>query len=194
MKLTKYNLFFYFFFLFHNSLSQNFLKTEGKQIVNENGDTILLRGMGLGGWMVQEGYMMSPNGFSGTQHQIKKDILKIIGEEETENFYNLWLENHVRKIDIDSMKSWGFNLVRAPIHYNLFTLPIEEEQDSLSYTSLTKGFTLLDSLLSWCEKNEMYLMIDLHAAPGGQGYNADISDYVSTKYSLWESEYNQSKT
>ena len=150
--------------------------------------------MGLGGWMVQEGYMMSPNGFSGTQHQIKKDILKIIGEEETENFYNLWLENHVRKIDIDSMKSWGFNLVRAPIHYNLFTLPIEEEQDSLSYTSLTKGFTLLDSLLSWCEKNEMYLMIDLHAAPGGQGYNADISDYDSTKYSLWESEHNQNKT
>ena len=150
--------------------------------------------MGLGGWMVQEGYMMSPNGFSGTQNQIKKDILKIIGEEETENFYNLWLENHVRKIDIDSMKSWGFNLVRAPIHYNLFTLPIEEEQDSLSYTSLTKGFTLLDSLLSWCEKNEMYLMIDLHAAPGGQGYNADISDYDSTKYSLWESEHNQNKT
>ena len=98
--------------------------------------------MGLGGWMVQEGYMMSPSGFSGTQHQIKKDIEKIIGEEETNKFYNLWLDNHVRKIDIDSMKSWGFNLVRAPIHYNLFTLPIEEEQDSLSYTGLTKGFIL----------------------------------------------------
>ena len=40
----------------------------------------------------------------------------------------------------------------------------------------------------------MYLMIDLHAAPGGQGYNADISDYDTTKYSLWESEHNQSKT
>ena len=150
--------------------------------------------MGLGGWMVQEGYMMSPSGFSGTQYQIKKDIEKIIGEEETNKFYNLWLDNHVRKIDIDSMKSWGFNLVRAPIHYNLFTLPIEEEQDSLSYTGLTKGFILLDSLLKWCKENEMYLMIDLHAAPGGQGYNADISDYDSTKYSLWESEHNQSKT
>ena len=42
MKLTKHNLFFFFFFLFHNSFSQNFLKTEGKQIVNENGDTIFI--------------------------------------------------------------------------------------------------------------------------------------------------------
>ena len=194
MHQIKNNLFFIFLFSFSSLFSQNFLKTDGKLIVNEVGDTILLRGMGLGGWMVQEGYMMSPSGFSGTQHQIKKNIEKIIGEEETKKFYNLWLDNHVRKIDIDSMKSWGFNLVRAPIHYNLFTLPIEEEQDSLSYTGLTKGFILLDSLLSWCEKNEMYLMIDLHAAPGGQGYNADISDYDTTKYSLWESEHNQSKT
>ena len=37
-------------------------------------------------------------------------------------------------------------------------------------------------------------MIDLHAAPGGQGYNADISDYDPTKPSLWESELNQNKT
>jgi hypothetical protein len=26
----------------------------------------ILRGMGLGGWMLQEGYMMSPSGFSDT--------------------------------------------------------------------------------------------------------------------------------
>jgi len=37
---------------------QEFLSTHGKAIVNESGDTILLRGMGLGGWMLQEGYMI----------------------------------------------------------------------------------------------------------------------------------------
>ena len=78
-------------------------------------------GMGLGGWMVQEGYMMAPGGFSSTQYQIKDRLVEFIGAEETEIFYDNWLSNHVRKIDIDSMKQWGFNLVRAPIHYNLFT-------------------------------------------------------------------------
>ena len=150
--------------------------------------------MGLGGWMVQEGYMMAPGGFSSTQYQIKDKITELVGEEETQIFYDNWLNNHVTKTDIDSMKSWGFNLVRAPIHYNLFTLPIEQELFPGAYTEIDLGFKLLDSLLSWCKQNEIYLMIDLHAAPGGQGYNADISDYDPTKPSLWESELNRNKT
>jgi endoglucanase len=32
---------------------QGFLKTSGTKIVNEKGADILLRGMGLGGWMLQ---------------------------------------------------------------------------------------------------------------------------------------------
>ena len=137
---------------------------------------------------------MAPGGFSSTQYQIKDKITELVGEEETQIFYDNWLNNHVTKTDIDSMKSWGFNLVRAPIHYNLFTLPIEQELFPGAYTEIDLGFKLLDSLLSWCKQNEIYLMIDLHAAPGGQGYNADISDYDPTKPSLWESELNRNKT
>ena len=38
--------------------AQGFLKADGKRIVNAKGENILLRGMGLGGWMLQEGYML----------------------------------------------------------------------------------------------------------------------------------------
>ena len=185
---------FFLAFISLDGFSQNFLKTSGRSIVNQDGDTVILRGMGLGGWMVQEGYMMAPGGFSGTQYQIRDKITELIGEDETNKFYDNWLKNHVRKIDVDSMKSWGFNLLRVPIHYNLFTAPIEDEPYPGSYTEINTGYALLDSLLGWCEDNEMYMMIDLHAAPGGQGYNADISDYDTSKFSLWESEFNQSKT
>jgi len=41
-----------------NLSAQSYLSTHGQAIVNENGDTIILRGMGLGGWMLQEGYML----------------------------------------------------------------------------------------------------------------------------------------
>ena len=26
--------------------------------------------------------------------------------------------------DVDSLAAWGFNSIRVPLHYNLFTLPI----------------------------------------------------------------------
>ncbi len=174
--------------------AQGFLTRQGKHIVNENGDTIILKGMGLGGWMLQEGYMLQTAGFANPQHQIREKIEELIGKEDTDLFYEAWLANHVRKIDIDSLKAWGFNSVRLPMHYNLFTLPIEEEPIPGEHTWLEKGFTLTDSLISWCRENEMYVVLDLHAAPGGQGNDQGISDRDEDKPSLWDSPANQDKT
>jgi hypothetical protein len=182
-----------FFFISLGANAQHFLSTKGKAIVNENQDTILLRGMGLGGWMVKEGYMIQTNGFANAQYEIMNAIEDLIGKQNTDTFNNLWLTNHVTKIDIDSLKSWGFNSVRVPMHYNLFTLPVEEEPIEGQQTWLTIGFELLDSLIDWCEEKEMYVILDLHAAPGGQGKDAAISDYNPTKPSLWESKDNRDK-
>ncbi len=84
--------------------------------------------------------------------------------------------------------------VRVAMHYKWFTLPIEEEPIAGEQTWLNKGFEMIDSLLDWCGDNEMYLVLDLHGAPGGQGKNADISDYDPSKPSLWESQDNKDKT
>lgn len=173
---------------------QEFLTTDGKYIVNESGDTILLRGMGLGGWMLQEGYMMQTSGFANTQHELRARIEALIGATDTELFYETWRANHVRKIDIDSMKSWGFNAIRLPMHYNLFTLPVEDEPVGGQQTWIDTGFELTDSLIAWCRQNQMYVILDLHAAPGGQGYDQAISDYDPSKPSLWESDANRDKT
>jgi hypothetical protein len=195
----KNNFFALFILLFvltfsHNANSQNFLKTQGKMIVDtNNGDTIILRAMGLGGWMLQEGYMMQTAGFAGAEYQIRNLIEQTIGTADTDAFYDAWLANHCRKIDIDSLASWGFNSVRLPMHYKLYTLPIEDEPVAGQQTWLNKGFEMTDSLISWCKQNNMYVILDLHGAPGGQGYNADISDYDPTKPSLFESADNQKK-
>ena len=176
------------------TLAQGFLSTQGKAIVSENGDSILFRGMGLGGWMLQEGYMLQTSEFANAQYQIKEHITDLIGEEQTNQFYAKWLENHVTKQDIDSLEAWGFNMVRLPMHYNLFTLPIEEEPVEGQQTWLETGFILTDSLISWCKANQMYVILDLHAAPGGQGMDQGISDYNPEKPSLWESKANRDKT
>jgi len=173
--------------------AQGFLRTDGQKIVNEKGEAVLLRGMGLGGWMLQEGYMLRING-QGQQNKIRARIQSLIGATKTQEFYDAWLANHTRKIDIDSMKAWGFNSVRLPMHYNLYTLPVEKEPVHGENTWLEKGFRMTDSLLAWCKANQIYLILDLHAAPGGQGNDLNISDGDTTKPSLWESEANQQKT
>jgi len=171
-----------------------YLHASGKKIVNGNGEEVILRGMGLGGWMLQEGYMLETSDFAGPQHEIKKKIEELVGTEATEEFYDAWLDNYCTKEDVDSMAAWGFNSIRLPMHYNLFTLPIEEEMTSGSDTWLDKGFTIVDNLLDWCEANHIYLILDLHGAPGGQGKDKNISDYDPSKLSLWESAENRRKT
>lgn len=171
---------------------EKYLHTEGKQIVNAKGDVVILRGLGLGGWMVQEGYMLKTSDFAGPQHRIKQKIEALIGAEQTKKFYQAYLENGITKRDIDSLAAWGFNSVRLPMHYNLYTPPIEAEKNA-EITWLEQGFKMTDNLLSWCADNQMYLILDLHAAPGGQGNDANISDYDTSKPSLWESEANKKK-
>ena len=180
------SIFFLLLIMAFSVNAQGFLTTNGTAIVNENGDAVILRGMGLGGWMLQEGYMLQTAEFAGPEYQIRNKIEGLIGEANTDLFYEKWLENHVRKIDVDSLKAWGFNSVRLPMHYKLYTPPIEDEPVIGEITWLEKGFEMTDSLLSWCKQNEMYLILDLHGAPGGQGANADISDYDPTKPSLWK--------
>ena len=75
------------------------LKTEGQKIVNDKGENVLLRGLGLGGWMLQEGYMLKTADFAGAQYQIKNKIAELTGEEGMHAFYkSIWKTELLRKI------------------------------------------------------------------------------------------------
>jgi hypothetical protein len=180
-------------FSFHALKAQGFLRADGKRIVDGKGQNVLLKGEGLGGWMLQEGYMLGIYKNS-QQHNIRAAIEKLTGPEKTAAFYDAWLHNFIQKIDVDSMHVWGFNSIRLPMHYNLFTLPVEQEPVAGQNTWLDKGFAITDSLLAWCKVNHIYLILDLHAAPGGQGNDLNISDRDGSKPSLWQSEADQLKT
>lgn len=184
---------FLFFSLGFSAQEEGFLHTRGKEIVNAEEENVLLRGIGLGGYMLQEGYMLKFPFPHQQQHVIRQKIQKLIGEKETEEFYQKWRHNFIQKADVDSLKSWGFNSIRLPMHYNLYTLPVEEEPEEGKHTWLEIGFKMTDSLVAWCKANDMYLILDMHAAPGGQGHDLNISDRDPLEPSLWESEANQQK-
>jgi len=196
-QLMKRVLVWWWFFACISGVGQaepgGYLRAERGRMVDGRGQEVILRGMGLGGWMLQEGYMLGVNR-EGTQHSIKARITDLVGKEDCEKFYQLWRQNHMTRVDVELLAKSGFNSIRLPMHYNLFTLPIEEEPVKGGNTWLKTGFAMIDNLLAWCKANRMYLILDLHAAPGGQGKDANISDYDPAKPSLWESDLNRQKT
>ncbi len=176
------------------------LSTSGQKIVNASGQEVILKGVGLGGWLLQEGYMMNPN-TGGTQWSFKKGLYdQGISDADVETFYQSWRNNFITKADIDHIASLGFNCVRLPMHYELFLTGAQRAarnnvaHNSGNYnsyvSSLTswynsnalfndaglEGFRTIDSLLAWAGANNMYVILDLHAAPGSQGTESNISD------------------
>lgn len=178
---------------FNKSSAQGFLHRDGNRIVDGEENNFIIRSIGTGNWMLQEGYMMQTAEIYGTQHEFRNKLIEEIGVEKTDSFYNEWLRNHFTRADVDSMKAWGFNAVRPALHYKWFTLPIEDEPDENTNTWLNQGFEMLDSLVAWCTDNKMYVILDMHGTPGGQGKDANISDYDAAKPSLWESQQNKEK-
>jgi len=169
------------------------LRVEGKEIVNDQGP-FLIKSIGTGNWMIQEGYMMqSTDAGIGTHTEFRTKLEQEIGEERTAEFYQDWLDNHMTKADLDSMKAWGFNAIRPALHYKWFTLPIQDEPVSGQHTWVNAGFEKLDELMEWAASNQMYVMFDMHGAPGGQGKNSNINDYDENLPSLFEDEANKEK-
>ncbi|HNS16694.1 MAG TPA: carbohydrate-binding protein [Bacteroidales bacterium] len=195
-KLTSYGILIALLLSFipTGSSAQGFLHAGGKYIYDGNGNAVILRGVGTGNWLLNEGYMMKTADFAGTHTQFRTKLTQTIGEQNTAIYYETWLDNHFTRRDVDSMKVWGFNSVRVAMHYKWLTLPIEEEPVAGQDTWLEDGFVRIDSLLAWCSDNEMYLILDLHGAPGGQGQDRNISDYDPDFPSLWESAENRRKT
>jgi endoglucanase len=61
------------------------------------------------------------------------------------------------------------NSIRIPFNYRLFT-----SENYCGQNNPNRGFELLDRVIGWCKKEGLYVMLDMHCAPGGQtGDNID---------------------
>src|SRR3970040_2762601 len=94
------------------------LAVSGKKMVNtSNNQEVVLNAMNFGNWMVMEGYMMNSSSQAPDQHTWKQKLTTLMGSEYTKKFYDTWLTNKVPQADIAQIKTWGFNSVRLPLHY-----------------------------------------------------------------------------
>ena len=103
----------------------------------------------------------------GPQYRIREKITELVGPEKAAAFYDRWLANDIRKIDIDSMAAWGFNSVRLPMHYALYTLPVDKEPVAGKDTWVEKGFGV-DGQSAELVQGRSYLPDPRHACGSGR--------------------------
>jgi len=147
----------------------NFFSTRGQEILDINGSPVQLKGTNLGNWLVPEGYMFKFGAVSSPR-LINQAITELIGPDAACDFWKKFRDNYITREDIHFIKNLGFNSIRVPFNFRLFA---SEEYPEIT---IPVGFEMLDRVIKWCKEEQLYVILDMHCAPGGQtGDNIDDS-------------------
>ena len=150
--------------------ADRFIRINGPDLVTSDGGKFFIRGINLGNWLNPEGYMFL---FSNTNsfRKINEAFCEMVGTDFTAWFWGEFKKNYITRDDIAYIKQTGMNSIRIPFHYKLFT-----NEDYMGLSSNQNGFEIIDQLLNWCRAEGLYVILDMHDAPGGQtGDNIDDS-------------------
>ncbi|MDO4163895.1 MAG: glycoside hydrolase family 5 protein [Bacteroides sp.] len=149
---------------------ESFIRIQGQDLIKPDGSKLFIMGTNLGNWLNPEGYMFR---FSKTNSArfINEMFCQLVGPDFAAEFWKAFKDNYVTREDIRFIKQTGANTIRLPFHYKLFT-----DEDYMGLTAAQDGFARIDSLVEWCRESDLYLILDMHDAPGGQtGDNIDDS-------------------
>jgi len=143
--------------------ANSFVRASGPQLVTPDGRPLLLKGINLGNWLEPEGYMFLFEHGPQSTTEIEALIEELAGPDAAARFWKEWRESYITRDDIDFIRRAGMNSVRIPLHYKFFL-------------NSDEGFPLLDRVIAWCREAHIWVVLDLHCAPGGQtGTNIDDS-------------------
>jgi endoglucanase len=152
------------------------LKVSGDQIVNQKGNTVYLRGFGLGGMLHMENFI---DGYPANEQTLRDELKNVLGEKKYNLYFDTFLDSYFTAPDAEYIQSMGLNLIRIPINYHQF-------EDDMNPRVIRKdAFKSLDKVIELCAKHHIYTIIDLHALPGSQNQHWH-SDNPTHKASFWD--------
>ncbi len=141
-----------------------------------DGKPLLLRGFGLGGWLLPEGYMWKLYGKCDRPRRMEALIEGLCGEAYAMHFWQKYFDWYITAWDMEQIKKQGFNSVRLPLNAR----HLGEEEP----------LTRIDNLIAWCRKLGLFVILDMHGAPGGQT-GTNIDDCENDRPELFEKDAHQ---
>src|ERR1700728_363574 len=121
-----------------------FVHTHDANLVDAQGQPLLLKGINLGNWFEPEGYMFHFDDGPQSPREIEDLTKELLGPAQAEPFWIHWRAMYINQADMDLLAKSGFNSVRVPIHWKFFT------------DDYSEGFQLIDRLLSGAKKGGNY--------------------------------------
>lgn len=144
-----------------------YYRRDGERILAPEGAPAFRRGMGLGGWLLPEGYMWDLEGPVDSPRRIEQLVTDLIGAEAARRFWTEYRRRFITAEDIRMIAAAGFDHVRLPLNARLLFDGTE---------LLADGIAHVDDTIAWCREAGISCVLDLHGAPGGQtGENIDDS-------------------
>ncbi len=136
-------------------------RVSGTTIVDGAGKELIPRGIGIGEWHNIESYMLdfdTPDVGGVGETKLRAALVKAMGQTNADAFFSTWEANLVTPDDIAKWASWGVNSIRLPINYR--------EISSADGVYLEAGFKVISDFVAACKAKGIYVVLDLHAAPG----------------------------
>jgi len=82
---------------------ENWLRTSTDQIVNQKGDTVYLRGFGLGGMLHMENFI---DGYPANEESMREGLLKVLGEKKYNLYFILFSKIILQNLMQHTFKAW----------------------------------------------------------------------------------------
>jgi endoglucanase len=160
-----------------HALPCDFLKTNGTIIRNNagTGDTVLLCGVNIGGWMLMESWM-SPLSGAADEWTCRQTLTSRFGAATCWATYGALWDSFLKESDFQKIANEGLNVVRMVIYYHNH---MDENGNWRLKPDNTIDFSRLDWAVATAAKYGMYTILDLHGVPGSQN-GQDHSGQIGT--------------
>ena len=139
------------------------LRVEEGRIVDDASRPVILKGTNLGNWLMLEMWMLAVNEAGVTdQYELEQTLARRFGEPERQRLMDIYREHFITERDFQIVRSFGMNVVRLPFNYELL------ESDDEPFTLKPDAWKWLDRAIDYAEANDLYVILDMHGAPGRQ--------------------------
>jgi len=193
-----------------NSISSLYVDADGF-LRGKNGKEYVLRGVNFGGWMIQESWMCPVTGHDrGWANLDTIEAMENRGftSEQIQELFDTYQDNWITEDDFNFLKEIGINSIRLPFWYRNFISDnartwINDDDGSKTETN-NPGFKRLDWAIAQAKKRNIYIILDLHGAVGGQSMDHSCGtlnkneiytnpDYENAAVNLWKALVNRYK-